>query len=182
MRPDHSDQTIHRIAVNLEKRLHMSAVSFKSYSDVETLESRMKVVLFNWKHQRSERKLRRGSLTKMKRRLFLKEQLGPSQYDLAFWLVNEIKQRRTSLVSENCGKCQIANPDMPTTATFGEQLPLPVRNLYFSTPLVDVFEKYSLERIQNHGHHYLEELVTQARTNLQEYDDWKLINSVCPIS
>jgi hypothetical protein len=181
MRPDRSNEIIHKIAVNLEKRLYKSAVSFESYCDMRTLESRLKVVLYEWTSQRRDKKRRRSSLTKRRRSQFLKEKLGRAGYALAEWLVVEIKQKRTSLASESCAQCQIRNPDISITSSFGEQLPLPVRNLFFNTPLVDVFETYSLQRLQYYGHHYLEELIVQAEKTMREYDDWKLTNSICPL-
>jgi hypothetical protein len=173
MRPDNSNENIHKIAVNLEKRLYKSAVSFESYCDMRTLESRLKVVLYEWTSQRRDKKKRRISLTKRRRSQFLKEKLGHEEYALAEWLVVEIKQKRTSLASESCAQFQI-------TSSFGEQLPLPVRILFFNTPLVDVFETCSLQRLQYYGHHYLEELIVQAKKNMREYDDWKLTNSIYP--
>jgi hypothetical protein len=181
MSPDRSNETMHKIAVTLEKRLYKSAVSFESYCDKKTLESRLKVVLYEWKSQRRDKKKRLSSLTKRRRSQFLKQKLGLEEYVLAEWLVVEIKQKRTSLASESCAQCQIRNPDMPITSSFGEQLPLPVRNLFFNTPLVEAFETYSLQRLQYYGHHYLEELIVQAENTMREYDDWKLTNSICPI-
>eukprot|EP00980_Cylindrotheca_fusiformis_P016857 scaffold5088_cov98-Cylindrotheca_fusiformis.AAC.8 len=178
LEPDRSKKTIRKLAVTLEARLYRSAISFESYSDVKTLESRTKVVLVQWKQKLLERKRRRCSLTNMKRRQLLREQLGPEMYDLAVRLVDEINQKRAALASENCAKCQRANPQLPMTPTFGEQLPIPVRSLFFQTPLVDVFEKFSLDRIRYSGHHYLEELVKQAERNLRYYEQWKLANTI----
>ena len=108
---------------------------------------------------------------------YWQKKLGQDKYSHATYLVSEIKIKKLSLLAENCPKCRLANPDMDSTSSFSESLPIPVRNLFFNTPLPEIFEKYSLERVQNYGPYYLNELIQQAETHLQEYVAWKTATS-----
>lgn len=176
-----SEEAIQRIAKILENHLFTSAPTFKIYCDTSTLNSRVLDVLRKWRSRRQGRVARRNSVIKKRRSQILVEKLGRDTYSHAAWLVSEITIKKTSLIGENCPKCRLANPKMDSTSPFSERLPIPVRNLFFNTPLPEIFEKYSLERVQSYGPYYLNEVIQQAEAHLQEYVTWKDENTICQL-
>lgn len=188
MKPSQSQDTIRKLASALEKRLYKSAISFESYCDLQTLESRMRVVLYHLRNQKNKRKKRTKSVISHQRKQLLQQLLGFEDYTRAEWVVHEIYQRKTSLAGQNCGQCQIGSKSCPPlrqkAQPFGEHLPNPVKDLFFRTPLLDIFSKYAVERIQSLSYHHLQRLMEQAERHLEEYDIyWKMMatNEVCAL-
>jgi len=186
MKPSQSSDSLRKLASMLEKRLYKSAISFESYCDLQTLESRMRVVLYHLRSQKEKRKKKRQSLTSQKRALILKQKMGLQEFARAEWLVYEIRQRKASLAGQSCAQCQMdksscsVNTKTTKAKPFGEQLPTPVRDLFFRTPLLDIFGKYPVERIQQPSlsRLALQRFVQQAERHMEEYDAWKMVSDV----
>jgi hypothetical protein len=184
MKPSQSHESIRKLAALLETRLYQSAISFESYSDLSTLQSRMRVVLYHLKNQRQRTKRRKSSRNAQKRGLLLQQKMGLVQYERAEWLVHEIRQRKNLLAGQSCTKCQLNGTCtlLPSTQTvpFGESLPTPVRNLFFRTPFCDLFQKYPLERIEHMSWQHVNNLMEQAAQHMEEYDAWRILNEQAP--
>lgn len=119
-------------------------------------------------------------MMKTRRRKGLQQRLGLEQYNRINELVATITCEKTELVGSSCSKCQLQKPkgaaQLMMDGPFGTHLPGPVRNLFFNTPLVDVFEKYSLQRL---GSVNWEGLLAQAEANIHAYNAWKSEHYVC---
>ena len=177
MTPSQSNESISKLATLLEARLYKSAHSFESYCDLQTLESRMRVVLFHLKNQRQQKRRKRQTAIGHQRSDLLKQKMGLTQYARAEHLVKQIQQRKNLLAGQSCTKCQINGTCAPSMVIqFGEHLPAPVRDLFFRTPFVEVFSKYPLEMIHTLHWQQLQEMMEQAERHLQEYDSWKMIH------
>ena len=91
--------------------------------------------------------------------------LGPSRYSKARDLIKDIRLAKVKKVAglkcngSVCGR------------TFGVNLPLVVRKLYFETALVQAFEKYPLDRL---GSLDWDMLMQQAEQNLLEFKQWEV--------
>lgn len=177
MKPSQSKESIRKLASMLEDRLYKSAISFESYCDLQTLESRMRVVLFHLRNQRLRHKKKRSNITSQKQRQLLKQVMGLSQYAKAEWLVHEILQRKNLLAGQSCAKCHSST----AAPSLGEHLPTPVKDLFFRTPFCDIFDKCPIERINALSLHRLKQMMDQAERNMEEYDSWKMVNEVCSL-
>ncbi|CAJ1966007.1 unnamed protein product [Cylindrotheca closterium] len=192
MKPSKSRDSLRKLASMLEQRLYQSAISFESYCDLQTLESRMRVVLYQLRNQREQKKRQETSRISQKRSQVLQQIMGAQEYARAEWLIYEIHQRKTTLAGQSCGQCrQLPNGSLlcplplprgggrrkTTTqplASFGEHLPTPVKNLFFRTPLLDVFGKYPVDRILKLPNHQLQRLMDQAERHMEEFDAWNI--------
>ena len=160
-----------RLARVLEQRLYSSAKNCAEYCDTTTLESRLRTVL----QQRRIQRLR--SHTQPQRQLFLKQRLGLDKFHQLDQLVTQIQQEKNELVGQSCPNCQFRGPKLNTA--FEAKLPIPVQLLFFDTPLVDVFRKYSISRLT--AQQDFRRLEQQAQQHLSEFQTWKMQNDVCEI-
>jgi hypothetical protein len=113
-------------------------------------------------------------MTRKRSSQVLQQQLGLERYNYISNLVTNVKVEKNELAGMACPKCEVKRG--PKKGAFGEQLPGPVRDLFFNTPILDVFENYSLQRV---AHINWDTLLTQAEKHLQAYNTWKAENYVC---
>ena len=128
-------EQIKKIAKCLEQFLFQSSSSFAVYSDLSTLENRIRLEL-TVKLQR-----RLTMSTKRNRTQILVKTLGRGKYIRVQDLVREIKLEKNKKVATM--KCSGGVCSIP----FRGSLPQVVRDLFFETALLDAFERSSLEKI-----------------------------------
>jgi hypothetical protein len=175
------ESSIQKVATVLEQGLFKSASNFGAYCDISTLETRLRVVLKALKSQQQQsRKQRMNGMMKTRRRKSLQQRLGLEQYNRMNFFVATITCEKTELVGSSCSKCKLQKPkgaaQLMIDGSFGTHLPGPVRDLFLNTPLVDVFQKYSLQRLDGVN---WKGLLAQAEANIHAYNAWKSEHYVC---
>jgi hypothetical protein len=151
------DQVLKKLAKFLEQLLFQSSSSFAEYSDLSTLENRMRLEL-TVKLQR-----RLTMSTKQKRTQILIQILGKKKFIRVKKLVATIKLEKNKKVATM--KCSGEVCSIP----FRGSLPQVVRDLFFETALLDAFERSSLEKIAKLD---WDVLMTNAEDNLRAYQVW----------
>ena len=148
---------IKKIAKCLERFLFQSSSSFAAYSDLSTLENRIRLEL-TVKLQR-----RLTMSTKRNRAQILMKCLGREKYVRVQDLVGEIKSEKNKKVATM--KCSGGVCSIP----FRGSLPRVVRDLFFETALLDAFERSSLEKVATFD---WDVLMINAEDNLRAYKAW----------
>eukprot|EP00934_Nitzschia_sp_Nitz4_P003770 Nitzschia sp. Nitz4//scaffold104_size75438//53166//54183//NITZ4_005663-RA/size75438-snap-gene-0.117-mRNA-1//1//CDS//3329532407//3760//frame0 len=180
MRPNQDLKSVEKMAHHLEERLYQIAPTLADYSNVSTLESRLRVVLqmLRRKTNNKRQKLAQRELARQQRETCLRRCLGEARYNQVDDLVGEISHEQNELVGSNCPKCQVM--DKFKGGSFGTQLPEPVRKIFFSTPLLQVWQEYSIQRLCGSMTSMdWDSLISQAEANLHEYQQWKAQYAVC---
>jgi hypothetical protein len=125
-------------------------------------------------HQQQPQQKQQETSSKLSTRdQFLMRLLGKPKYLEISKLLQEIRLAKLKKVATFCGSqsCTATPMLLLCGKTFDTQLPKVVRQLYFETPLVDCFERYSLERLQQLP---WKDLVHQAQSNLLAYQLWEM--------
>jgi len=167
------------------------APTLADYSDVKTLEVRLKVVLNKTRHHNTSGAQRRRRHQQQQQqeqqcRQLLQQQLGMERFQEIEALVATIQQERTELVGASCSKCQYIRrlegktEAVPGAGSFGTELPREIKQLYFGTPLVTAWER-ACKVGKNHNQSMVtwEPMVQQTQAHLQAYYEWKAQNFVC---
>ena len=161
------------MATTLEQLLFQMSPTLVEYSDVRTLQMRLKIALPR------ARQLLRSSTRKEsnKRHNALEASLGTERYNQINELVDSIRHERLQVVGASCAQCQYlrrleGKPQLVGSQSFGTEFPDPVRQLFFGTALVQQWDRKPLNTSW-------ETMVEQAQTNLDAFRRWKAENYVC---
>ena len=161
---------INQLAQSLEQLLFKTAPSFREYADTKTLKSRIRLLTVSL----LRRRMRKRQL--QTRAEALRATLGVERLAEASTLVHTVKQLRLARTSRGCRQCESEDDALCTSreeniSPFAaqEQLPSPVRSLFFETALVDAFDSAPAERMP---HLDWETMIDQARCNIHRYSSW----------
>lgn len=169
-----SQQAIEKMATALERILFQMSPTLADYSNVRTLETRLKIALPR------ARQLLRSSKRKQSNQVQtqeLEEFLGKERYAHINELVESIRRERNELVGATCARCQYirrieGKAQLVGAASFGMEFPEPVKELFFGTPLVQIWDRKSVNTSW-------EPLVEKAQSNLEAFRRWKAENFEC---
>lgn len=186
----HQNERLEKMATTLEQHLFNMAPTLQDYSNVQTLELRLKIVLQRLRRKKQQgnhhrRPVRSPSSTPSKvssgNISLLKQQLGDGRYHQVQQLIQTIQREKQQLVGATCTNCRMKDKDnsllLPGATSFGSEFPPPVKNLFFQTPLIGQWERH----LKN-GARIIswEPLIQQAQANLEAFQQWKHENFVCP--
>ena len=154
----------------LDKLLYERAADLESYCNMATLGDRINEIMNEQLQKRSFISCKQD----LSREQVLKELMTGPKYEMAFKLVREIKLHKLRRVANGkcgpLGSCERRlpsdNEDPGEDISARESLADPVANLFFNTPLLEIFERYPLHRLKEQNWNML---LVQAIQNLREY-------------
>lgn len=173
--PENSQQKIEKMATTLEMLLFQMSPTLVEYSDVRTLQMRLKIAL-----PRARQLLRisaRKQSNKRQNTSALEASLGTERFNQIKELVDSIRHERLQVVGASCAKCQYmrrieGKPQLVGSQSFGTEFPDPVKQLFFGTALVHQWDR-------KHLNASWDPMVEQAQANLDAFRRWKAENYVC---
>ena len=168
-----------KMATHLEIRLWRSSPTLGDYCNTRTLQQRLQTALKSMK-SRLQNKQKRISKSKV-RSIALEESFhGDTMlFTKVKSLVDVIKKEKNELVGSSCSECQpvVSGPGFQVFRSKDTNtLPEALQKLFFQTPLVDAFDKYSPQRLTGID---WQTLLETAQKNLSIYYEWKAANYVC---
>jgi hypothetical protein len=163
------------MATTLEQLLFQMSPTLVEYSDVRTLQLRLKIALPRAR-QLLKTSARKQSSERHNRRV-LEESLGTQRYNQINDLVEAIRHERLQVVGASCAKCQYVRrlegkPQLVGSQSFGTEFPDPVKKLFFGTALVQQWDRQALNTSWDL-------MVEQAQGNLDAFRRWKAENYIC---
>ena len=165
---EHDGSPINQLAQTLEQLLFKTAPSFREYADTKTLKSRIRLLTVSLLRRRMKKRhvQTRGEA--------LRAALGVERLVEVTELVHTVKQLRLVRTSWGCRRCEndalcILPKENASSFTPQEQVPPPVRSLFFETALVQAFDNAPVERVLQLD---WETMIDQARYNIRRYNSW----------
>ncbi len=143
------------------------------YSDVRTLEMRLKIALPRARQALRTPRRKQSTLDQSA----IEASLGKDRYAQIDDLVKSIRHERNELVGSSCATCKYARRlegkiPLVGAASFESEFPEPVKKLFFGTCLVQVWDRRPLNASWG-------PLVEQAQSNLDSFRQWKAENFTC---
>lgn len=198
-----------KTAALLEEELFRASPTLQDYSNTKTLEIRLRIVLQRLRAKQADRASRRQRQARARQRVqsvekdtyvmngartlsssrsrLLLQLLGEDhdRYAKVQELVESIRYERQRLVGSSCPKCK--NKAQFQLIGQEQRLSPAVKALFFRTPLVEIWQDYSTERLQGLARNCSDvnsqcnwqQLVEQAQEHLSKYLEWKAQNTVC---
>jgi menaquinone-dependent protoporphyrinogen IX oxidase len=176
--PNHSENS-YKVACVVEKMLYKSSYDITEYSNLDTLDERIRAILAIQLCKRTLRtkKTSEQTATKLKgstRSSVLIDLLGGlDRYRTVESLVYNVKKTKLELVVRMKGGCTKTSCPYPATSssTMGKfpqntVFPEPLRDLFFHIPLVQIFDKTPIEKLQNQD---WDSLIKDAQTKYQAF-------------
>jgi hypothetical protein len=165
---EHDGCKVIQIAQSLEQLLFKTAPTFRDYANTKTLKSRIRLLTVSL----LRRRLKKRQIPS--REEALKSSLGAELFLEVWQLSREVKLLRLNRISLNCQSCRgnemcTLPSERPLPFKAQEQLPVPVRSLFFETDLVQAFDSAPVDRIPQLD---WKTMIEQARNSIRLYNDW----------
>jgi hypothetical protein len=133
------------LAHALEKHLYTRASGFEEYSDVSTLDERLRRITEALVRRRLQKQKQK---TQVSPDVALRRAIGEEKHQLVHELIDEVHRLRLTRCSSCCASRMGSCPrDVPPGLPAQQVMPLPIRDLFFRTDLLDAVSSTSVERI-----------------------------------
>ena len=155
---------IQKAAESLERKLFQSSTSFEAYSNLSTLDERIRILITIQLQRRMNKSNRRDRIQT------LTTIMGAEMYSRIEELVKEIKLIKNQKVATM--KC--SGDSCSASFVKDGNFPEPVRNIFFNTGLLDAFERSPLDKAAQVN---WDTLLATASQNMKAYLEWEKTNS-----
>mmetsp|Transcript_29857 Transcript_29857/g.45788 ORF Transcript_29857/g.45788 Transcript_29857/m.45788 type:complete len:293 (+) Transcript_29857:120-998(+) len=159
-----------KLAESLEKHLYRTAPTWDFYADMSTFESRVRLITCRVMKRRERKKQ-----IEPPRLEVLKNTLGSEKYQKVTKLVNEVRAIRFKRCTEACSSCQGSACALPKATQEkpipgNQEIPLPIRRIFFDEKLVDAYEKANVGTVATLD---WDRMIQAAQTTIEEYGAWQ---------
>lgn len=159
-----------KLAESLEKHLYRTAPTWDFYADMGTFESRVRLITCRVMKRRERKKQ-----SEPPRLEVLKDALGSENFQKVTKLVNEVRTIRFKRCTEACASCQGSACALPKATKEkpipgNQEMPLPIRRIFFDEKLVDAYEKANVGTLATLD---WDSMIQAAQTTIEEYGAWQ---------